>query len=78
MTEMARPMLGHFHLESDMQFTKPFQGVPDGEIYPVQYQPGDECPPELESAATELGAFGDPEEEGGAGAAAPKRGRTAK
>ena len=42
-----------------MQFTKPFQGVPHGQIYPVQYQPGEECPPELESAATELGAFGD-------------------
>lgn len=77
MTEMARLMLGHFHLESDMQFTKPFQGVPAGEIYPVQYEPGDECPPELESAAAELGAFDDPEE-GGAGAGAPKRGRAAK
>jgi hypothetical protein len=41
-----------------MQLVKPFLGVPDGEIYPVQYQPGDECPPELEAAATELGAFG--------------------
>lgn len=50
-----------------MQFTKPFQGVPNGEIYPVNYQPGDECPPELESAATDLGAFENPEE-GGAGA----------
>ena len=42
-----------------MQLVKPFLGVPDGEIYPVQYQSGDECPPELEAAATELGAFGD-------------------
>jgi hypothetical protein len=41
-----------------MQLVKPFLGVPDGEIYPVQYQPGEECPPELESAATALGAFG--------------------
>jgi hypothetical protein len=40
-----------------MQFVHPFLGVPDGEIYPVQYQAGDECPPELEAAASELGAF---------------------
>jgi len=44
-----------------MQLVKPFLGVPDGEIYPVQYQPGEECSPELEAAATELGAFGDAE-----------------
>lgn len=44
-----------------MQLVKPFLGVPDGEIYPVQYQPGEECPPELEAAATELGAFSDAE-----------------
>jgi len=56
-----------------MQLTKPFQGVPNGEIYPVNYQPGDECPPELESAATDLGAFGGPDE--GDASAAPKRGR---
>ncbi|MBD8632748.1 hypothetical protein IFT74_15395 [Oxalobacteraceae sp. CFBP 8755] len=42
-----------------MQLVKPFLGVPDGAIYPVQYQPGDECPLELEAAATELGAFSD-------------------
>ena len=36
-----------------MKFAKTFKGVPDGEIYPVEYQPGDECPPELESAARE-------------------------
>lgn len=42
-----------------MQLAQPFLGVPDGEIYPIQYQPGDECPPELESAATALGAFDD-------------------
>ncbi|WP_409266820.1 hypothetical protein [Massilia sp. BHUDP2] len=40
-----------------MKFAKPFQGVPDGEIYPVQYQAGDECPAELEAAAAALGAF---------------------
>ena len=37
-----------------MKFAKTFKGVPDGEIYPVEYQPGDECPPELEDAAREL------------------------
>lgn len=34
-----------------MKFNKPFRGVPKGAIYPVEYQPGDECPPELEAAA---------------------------
>jgi len=37
-----------------MKFTKPFQGVPDGQIYPVQYQAGDQCPPELLASATAL------------------------
>lgn len=37
-----------------MKFAKPFKGVPDGEIYPVDYQPGDECPPELQAAAESL------------------------
>ncbi|WP_202413840.1 hypothetical protein [Duganella sp. CY15W] len=39
-----------------MKFKAQFQGVPNGEIYPVQYEPGDECPPELLNAAIELGA----------------------
>jgi len=69
-------MLGLFYLESEMQFTKKFQGVPDGQIYPVDYAPGDECPPELESAATELGAFDESEE--GEATAPAKRGRAAK
>lgn len=47
-----------------MKLTKPFRGVPDGQIYPVQYQPGDECPPELEAAATAFGAMDAPAEEG--------------
>ncbi|MGV3679773.1 MAG: HeH/LEM domain-containing protein [Acidovorax sp.] len=34
-----------------MKVTKPFDAVPNGEIYPVTYQPGDECPPELEATA---------------------------
>ena len=39
-----------------MKFTKPFRGVPDGEIYPVEYQSGDECPSEFEASAVEIGA----------------------
>lgn len=37
------------------KFTKPFLGVPDGEIYPVQYEKGDEVPAELLDAAKEAG-----------------------
>lgn len=50
-------MPGPLLLEKKMQFEKPFYGVPDGEIYPIQYQAGDVCPPELEDSATALGAF---------------------
>ena len=39
-----------------MIFEKPFTGVPNGEIYPVNYEPGQECPSELLDAAKELGA----------------------
>jgi hypothetical protein len=39
-----------------MKFSKPFRGVPDGEIYPVDYEPGQECPPELEASAIALEA----------------------
>ena len=39
------------------KFSKPFEGVPDGEIYPISYQVGDECPPELADAAESLGAL---------------------
>ncbi len=39
------------------KLTKAFRGVPDGEIYPIQYQPGDECPPELEAGARASGAL---------------------
>lgn len=39
-----------------MKFSKVFRGVPDGGIYPVEYQPGDVCPPELEAAAVECDA----------------------
>ncbi|WP_087686803.1 HeH/LEM domain-containing protein [Pandoraea sp. PE-S2R-1] len=36
-----------------------FLGVLDGDIYPTQFEAGDECPPELEAGAQELGALGD-------------------
>lgn len=39
-----------------MKATKTFKGVKDGEIYPTEFAPGDEIPPELEAAAIELGA----------------------
>jgi hypothetical protein len=40
-----------------MKFSKPFLGVPKGEFYPVAYQSGDECPPELLDAAKSLGVI---------------------
>jgi len=40
-----------------MKITKEFRGVPNGEIYPVTFQPGDECPPELEATARHFGAL---------------------
>jgi hypothetical protein len=39
-----------------MKFIKPFKGVPDGEIYPVDYEAGEECPPELLDSAVALEA----------------------
>lgn len=39
-----------------MKFIKPFYGVKNGEIYPTQFQAGDECPDELLDAAKESGA----------------------
>lgn len=49
------------------KLTKSFRGVPAGEIYPVQYKPGDECPPELEDAARSLGAISEGVSKKGAG-----------
>lgn len=43
-----------------LKVTKPFRGVPDGEIYPVAYAAGDPIPPELEAGARELGALDEP------------------
>jgi hypothetical protein len=39
------------------KFIKPFRGVPEGEIYPVQFVAGDDCPPELEAGAISVGAL---------------------
>ncbi|WP_164242313.1 hypothetical protein ACL5HQ_13710 [Stenotrophomonas maltophilia] len=36
---------------------KSFRGVPEGEIYPVQFAAGDDCPPELEAGALSVGAL---------------------
>lgn len=43
-----------------MKFKKDFRGVRDGDVYPVTFKPGDECPSELEAAALELGAVEKP------------------
>lgn len=34
-----------------------FDGVPAGEIYPVTFKAGSDCPPELEAAARAVGAI---------------------
>ena len=39
-----------------MKFIKPFKGCKQGDIYPTQFQTGDECPEELLDAAKEVGA----------------------
>ncbi|MBN5173065.1 hypothetical protein JY430_13165 [Stenotrophomonas maltophilia] len=39
------------------KFIKPFRGVPEGEIYPVQFVAGDDCPAELEAGALSVGAL---------------------
>lgn len=43
-----------------MKFAKPFLGVRAGEIYPHAFQPGDECPAELEAAALSVDALEKP------------------
>ncbi len=40
-----------------MKFTAPFYGVRSGEIYPVHFAPGEDCPPELQEAARLTGAI---------------------
>ncbi|MFE3968373.1 hypothetical protein [Stenotrophomonas sp. YIM B13575] len=39
------------------KFIKPFRGVPEGQIYPIQFTAGDDCPPELEAGALSVGAL---------------------
>lgn len=43
-----------------MKLNAEFQGAPNGEIYPITYAAGDECPPELEDAARSLGVLDEP------------------
>lgn len=40
-----------------MKFTKQFRYVRDGEIYPVTFEAGDECPDDLVEAARRHGAL---------------------
>jgi len=53
-------------------FTAPFEGVPDGSVYPKKFAAGDICPPELVAAAVALGALPDPAIDADAAAAAAK------
>ncbi|WP_321940033.1 hypothetical protein [Paraburkholderia sp. J8-2] len=39
------------------KFIKKWRGACKGEIHATEYEPGNECPPELESAAAEMGAI---------------------
>lgn len=39
-----------------MKFTAEFKGVRAGDVYPTEFKPGDECPPDLEDAAKACGA----------------------
>ena len=39
------------------RFKTAFRGVPNGEIYPIDYNPGDHCPSELAEAAKSLDAL---------------------
>ena len=39
------------------KFAKDWRGVKSQEIYPTDFAPGDECPPELEAAARACGVL---------------------
>lgn len=39
------------------KFSSEFRGCRNGEVYPSTFQPGDDCPAELEAAAREVGAL---------------------
>jgi hypothetical protein len=42
-----------------MKFSKAFSGVVDGDVYPTEFKKGQDCPKELETAATDAGAIGE-------------------
>lgn len=46
-----------------MKLTKTIRGVPAGEIYPVEYPAGEDCPSWLLPAARDLGAVEDSNED---------------
>ncbi len=57
-----------------MKFSKPFQGVRDGEIYPEKFDVGDECPPELLDAALSLDVIdGEAEQDAGSADTTPSK-----
>jgi hypothetical protein len=62
----SRPSF-NFWRDNMLKFTKQFQGVPNGEIYPRTYEAGERCPPELEAGARSLGAVEADKEGGGGG-----------
>ena len=39
------------------KLTKPFTGCKAGEVYPTDFEVGDDCPAELEKAAASVGAL---------------------
>lgn len=39
------------------KFLKAFRGVKDGDIYPTDFEAGEDCPPELEAGAESLDAL---------------------
>lgn len=41
------------------KFAKDWRGVKAQEIYPTDFAPGDECPPELQEAARDCGVLAD-------------------
>ena len=43
-----------------MKFSKSFRYVREGEIYPVEFSPGDECPDDLIEPASKHGAVEQP------------------
>ena len=43
--------------KNDRILTKKFRGVPNGAIFPKEFEPGEACPQELQHAAEEQGCF---------------------